>query len=211
MLILSRNESQCIFIGDNIKITILRSHGPVDIGIDAPKEIPILRENTIKRSPYRKIQRSKNAEKYWCNNFYKRIFRMTEEFKLRAWTGSVMEYFDLFHVPAYYLQSGNLWNNGITRFQIMRFTGIKDTDNKEVFEGDILGDIVENSVYGKSIVKFGEFNISLPSGIHCFIGFYREYFYDFGHGNKKYNIALSKFNSKVKIIGNIWENPELLE
>lgn len=46
MLVLSRNKNESIIIGDNIKITVLetRPDGTVRLGIDAPKEVEIYRE-----------------------------------------------------------------------------------------------------------------------------------------------------------------------
>ena len=45
MLILSRNEGQTIFIGDDIKITVLGINGKqVRIGIEAPDEVAVDRE-----------------------------------------------------------------------------------------------------------------------------------------------------------------------
>ncbi|MFO0012854.1 MAG: carbon storage regulator [Planctomycetota bacterium] len=44
MLILSRRESECICLGDNIVLTIVRVNGDkVRIGIEAPPEVKILR------------------------------------------------------------------------------------------------------------------------------------------------------------------------
>jgi carbon storage regulator len=45
MLILSRNEGQTIYIGDNIKLTVLGISGKqVRIGVNAPDEVSIDRE-----------------------------------------------------------------------------------------------------------------------------------------------------------------------
>jgi carbon storage regulator len=45
MLVLSRKVGQRILIGDNIAITIVRvSQGTVRVGVDAPAELPIVRE-----------------------------------------------------------------------------------------------------------------------------------------------------------------------
>ena len=45
MLVLSRKVGQRILIGDDISITIVRvAQGGVRIGIDAPKELPVVRE-----------------------------------------------------------------------------------------------------------------------------------------------------------------------
>ncbi len=48
MLILTRRKEESILIGDNIKITILDvQNNQVKIGIEAPKELSILREELV--------------------------------------------------------------------------------------------------------------------------------------------------------------------
>lgn len=48
MLVLSRKPDESIFIGDDIVITIVATKGcQVRIGIDAPKNVPILREEIL--------------------------------------------------------------------------------------------------------------------------------------------------------------------
>lgn len=50
MLILTRRTNEVINIGDDIRITVLQiSGGQVRIGIDAPKDVIILREELTKR------------------------------------------------------------------------------------------------------------------------------------------------------------------
>lgn len=50
MLILSRTPTQSIMIGDDIKVTILDVKGhQVRIGIEAPKSIPVNREEIWER------------------------------------------------------------------------------------------------------------------------------------------------------------------
>jgi carbon storage regulator len=45
MLILSRNVGESIHIGDDVKLTVLENDGSqVRIGIDAPKSVPVHRE-----------------------------------------------------------------------------------------------------------------------------------------------------------------------
>lgn len=45
MLVLSRKVGQRILIGDNIAITVVRvSSGGVRLGIEAPNELPVVRE-----------------------------------------------------------------------------------------------------------------------------------------------------------------------
>lgn len=48
MLVLSRKPSESIQIGDNIKLTIVRiGSNTVQIGIDAPKDVSILRSELV--------------------------------------------------------------------------------------------------------------------------------------------------------------------
>ena len=51
MLVLSRKQSQSIQIGDEIEITVCEIRdGRVRIGIQCPREIPIVRRELIERS-----------------------------------------------------------------------------------------------------------------------------------------------------------------
>ena len=55
MLILSRRNGESFVIGKNIKITVLSQRSnQVRIGIDAPRELPVFREEVLER---RKTQR----------------------------------------------------------------------------------------------------------------------------------------------------------
>ena len=56
MLVLSRQRDESIIIGDNIVITIVDIRGDkVRLGIDAPKEVPVHRQEV-----YEAIQRERN-------------------------------------------------------------------------------------------------------------------------------------------------------
>lgn len=58
MLILSRNIGESIRIGDDIKLVVLENDGSqVRIGIDAPKSVPVHREEIY----YRVKQGDKNG------------------------------------------------------------------------------------------------------------------------------------------------------
>ena len=58
MLVLSRQRDESIIIGDNIVITIVDIRGDkVRLGINAPKEIPVHREEV-----YQAIQRERAAQ-----------------------------------------------------------------------------------------------------------------------------------------------------
>ena len=50
MLILTRRATESITIGDTIKVTILEArNGQVRIGIDAPRDIPVHREEIFRK------------------------------------------------------------------------------------------------------------------------------------------------------------------
>jgi carbon storage regulator len=58
MLILTRRVGETLVVGDDVKITVLGINGSqVRIGVEAPKEIPIHREEI-----YMKIQKEKNED-----------------------------------------------------------------------------------------------------------------------------------------------------
>ena len=57
MLILTRNIGNAIIIGNNIAITVLAIKGnQVKIGIDAPKEISVHREEVFKKIQKEKLE-----------------------------------------------------------------------------------------------------------------------------------------------------------
>jgi carbon storage regulator len=66
MLVLSRRVEQKVWIGKDIVITIV-TIGPntVRIGIDAPKEIEILRAELIGKKPDNSDRETVNCERFW--------------------------------------------------------------------------------------------------------------------------------------------------
>jgi len=72
-----------------------------------------------------------------------------------------------------------------TDYDLMQFTGLKDKNDKELYEGDIID--IENGI-SKAIVKFKKGCFYAPEG------------YRLGGWE----------NNLVEIIGNVFENPELL-
>lgn len=71
----------------------------------------------------------------------------------------------------------------------MQYTGLKDKNGKEIYEGDIVNDGAK--VYKKIGFNFGSFTLDLIDGrIDC---------------------SLFDCTPSIFIVGNIYENPELLE
>lgn len=83
---------------------------------------------------------------------------------------------------------------------IMQSTGLKDKNGKEIFEGDIITN-------GIDIVDVRN---------HETLGFYtlvngREMFFGHGTSIEEFEEDVEGFTEIAEIIGNIYENPELLE
>lgn len=110
---------------------------------------------------------------------------MTREIKFRAWE---------FDERKMYYNWPVLKFNGETMYpfhpdvdtdrELMQFTGLTDKNGKEIYEGDIVK--TAPKVFHKVIFNRGEFQISMVS-----LAYKRE--------------------SEVEVIGNIYENPELLK
>ena len=83
---------------------------------------------------------------------------------------------------------------------IMQSTGLKDKNGKEIFEGDIITN-------GIDIVDVRN---------HETLGFYtmvngREVFFGHGTSIKEFEKDIEGFTEITEVLGNIYENPELLE
>jgi uncharacterized phage protein (TIGR01671 family) len=81
----------------------------------------------------------------------------------------------------------------------LQYTGLRDKNGKGIYEGDILKD--SEQTY---IVKFGELDNN--EGLYPFIGFYLEHLI-----HRDYDGPFSSDDQNViEVIGNIYENPNLV-
>lgn len=122
------------------------------------------------------------------------------DIKFRIWDTEEMIYPD----QNFNFSNAVFWNIKITgektikvdtlNYQsLMQFTGIKDVNKVEIYEGDI----VQNGLFGTWIVQ------PLYKGSMSLLGICQKY--------KNSNFDISALNSNVEVIGNIHENPELLK
>lgn len=113
-------------------------------------------------------------------------------------------------------QLNSLVNNGITTmFEVIpetvgEYTGLRDKNGKRIFEGDI----VKNEwcfLKGNSIVRFGEYKShDRRNDYQCgHLGFCLEHISDFNKRTVRKDIMF--YANKCEIIGNIYDNPELME
>lgn len=89
-----------------------------------------------------------------------------------------------------------------------QYTGLTDKNGKKIFEGDILK-ISFGKEFLKAVVKFGYYN-QTDKILKSHLGFYFD-FVDSESYRKDVGFWTGKTFSKIEIIGNIHENPELLK
>lgn len=108
---------------------------------------------------------------------------MTREIKFRAWDGEKI----IYNIPNSAVSVGSYLEMMGTTLKLMQYTGLKDKNDKEIYEGDII-------VYPDGINTIGYED-----------GSFVRYFKESGHTPINQKDML-----EIEIIGNIYENPELL-
>jgi len=131
------------------------------------------------------------------------------ELKFRAWDGKnlfLSGKCDNYQLGEWFDAHSKKGLNGKENI-IMQFTGIKNKNGNSIFEGDILSE-KHKCVWLHFIVCFGEYKES-EGNKNEGVGFYLKAFRE---DTKKYQI-INFYKKKVEdfeVIGNIYENPELL-
>lgn len=133
------------------------------------------------------------------------------EIKFRAWdkgNKKMIEYVDRLTFGPNRLSPKFSVGNDICEEKniiLMQYTGLKDKNGREIYEGDILG--VPNPTM-RYEVKFGCFNNKEDfDNIQCGVGFYLED----SMGSSSIQSLQFNENTTLEVIGNIYENPELLK
>ncbi|MFW6145531.1 MAG: YopX family protein [bacterium] len=128
------------------------------------------------------------------------------EIKFRAWDKTAETMYENVNIQAYRGYGGyNISSEGIfvgvncERFILMQYTGLKDKNGQEIYEGDIV----------KGKVRFQGTVIGVKGQViynHCrfVIGEYNCELYQFSNN-------FDGRGTWIEVIGNKYENPELLE
>lgn len=86
-------------------------------------------------------------------------------------------------------------DDGKSTYELMQFTGLKDVNGREIYEGDILTGGILHMTSGVRLS-----NESVATTVT-----FRDGMFKLG------KVSLLSFHKNAEVIGNIYENPELLE
>lgn len=87
-----------------------------------------------------------------------------------------------------------------------QYTGLKDANGTKIYEGDIIPHHFNKNI--KGVVKFGEYKSPCDDKFTKHQGFYIDFY---GESKDYYRKDLGYWATVSKVIGNVYENPELLE
>jgi uncharacterized phage protein (TIGR01671 family) len=138
---------------------------------------------------------------------------MSREIKFRAWDKKQKAFINGFNMIGFSTGQGAP-NKKLQRFsdywdledvELMQYTGLKDKNRKEIYEGDVIPYHFNRITVGT--VKYGEYHNPFDSDNHGgHIGFYLEW----NDENSLLRVDLGYWIKVSEIIGNTHENPELV-
>ena len=116
------------------------------------------------------------------------------EIKFRAWdvlNNKMLNWGDIFHLPAWEIFPGTPEQRP---FNIMQYTGLQDRNGREIYEGDII-EFLENESGETWTAKIVFENLAFKA-------------LDVEDGGYEYDFDDL---TEIEVIGNIYENPEILK
>lgn len=123
---------------------------------------------------------------------------MNREIKFRAWDKENEEMYDVAMIDVEtgevaYTDHPTGYNADalLEQVELMQYTGLKDKNRKEIYEGDILKDEFDRKFYVYWVSNEARFAIRQK--------------------NRKSEYFMVINHLKIEVIGNIYENPDMLE
>lgn len=126
--------------------------------------------------------------------------------KFRVWElieKRMLQWGDIMNLPAWEIFPGTPEQRA---FYVMQCTGLKDMNGKEIYEGDIID--IHQTVNGCNlfVIVWSDIGFSACYLIDGEIS--REYEYGI---EELLDVYIGKYKKSVEVVGNIYENDELLE
>lgn len=121
------------------------------------------------------------------------------DIKFRVWDTNNKEMLELEELNYEYGEPAirtTMYNDyfGPSDMMLMQFTGLKDQNGKEIYEGDIVKALIGGIWYvGKIIYEHSEFTIDVTNNKQLAFG------------------RMGIIEKLTEVVGNIYDNPELLE
>ena len=132
------------------------------------------------------------------------------EIKFRAWGGKNMDYFDLPDLAKH--SEGDWWYDNDP---VMQYTGLKDKNGKEIYEGDVVSISKRRVSDGAARMprpgQYGEVKIGVVRYNNDLAAFrVKTDNYHIDNGISDSMKFSQSWVQDLEVIGNIYENPELL-